>query len=111
MFAHERSLVTKYKNRPFVLLGVNADFTPEAFQQCQEKAHLNWRSWYDGVSGPIAEEWKVAQLPTLFLLDHKGMIRWQHISVPDNEHLDKLIEQLISEAESDGKKHAALSKR
>jgi hypothetical protein len=111
MFAHERSLVTKLESRPFVLLGVNQDLTQPAFQHAQKEYQLNWRSWWDGLGGPIAEAWNVSALPSLFLIDHKGLVRWQQRGVPEAEHLEQLIEQLLHEAEADGKKHAALVKR
>jgi len=101
MFAHERSLVQKYEGKPFVLLGVNADDTLEKLQQTQKKYDLNWRSWWDGISGPIAFQWKVEGLPTCFLIDHKGLIRWETLGVPDLKVMDQLIEQLVQEAQAD----------
>jgi hypothetical protein len=111
MFSHERSLVTKYQNRPFVLLGVNEDQNIQLLQKAQAQHHLNWRSWFDGLDGLIAREWKVTGMPTLYLLDHKGLTRWKHVGPPDSAHLEGLIEQLVKEAEAENKKPTALSKR
>jgi thiol-disulfide isomerase/thioredoxin len=111
MFAHERSLVEKYQDRPFVLLGVNVDSRVEALQQMQEKEHLNWRSWWDGAAGLIALRWKVESWPTLFLLDPKGDIRWKHEGVPNLKQMDELIEKLVKEAEREGGKQTAVSRR
>src|SRR5215469_667428 len=94
MFAHERSLVEKYQGRTFVLLGVNVDQRLETLQRTQEKENLNWRSWWDGSSGSISLRWKVNSLPTLFLLDHKGDIRWKSVGVPNLKRMDELIERL-----------------
>jgi hypothetical protein len=106
MFAHERSLVKKYRNRPFVLVGVNEDATLKKLKDTQDKEELNWRSFWDGGGGPIALEWKVDGLPTLFLLDHKGKVRWQNLGIPSLDRMDDLIEQLVKEAENDGKRIA-----
>jgi len=111
MFAHERSLVENYQDRPFVLLGVSVDDRLEALQRMQKKERLNWRSWWDGPGGPIALRWKVQGFPTLFLLDHKGDIRWRHEGVPSLKQMDELIEQLVKEAESEGGKQTAVSRR
>ena len=111
MFAHERSLVGKYQDRPFVLLGVNLDARIEKLRQTQEKEHLNWRSWWDGSGGPIAQQWKVEGLPMLFLLDRKGNIRWKSEGVPSTREMDEMIEKLVKEGESEGSKQAALSRR
>ncbi len=102
MFAHERSLVQKHEGKPFVLLGVNSDPSREELQRTQEENHLNWRSWWDGAGGPIVLQWKVEGLPTLYLIDHKGMIRWESIGVPDLKRMDDLIDQLVQEAEASG---------
>jgi len=99
MFAHERSLVQKYEGQPFALLGVNCDDSREKLQKAQKKYNLNWRSWWDG-NGRISTQWKVDGLPTLFLIDHKGMIRWDSQGVPDLKRMDALIEQLVQEAKS-----------
>lgn len=110
MFAHERSLVRKYEGRPFALLGVDEDESRETLLEAEKKHKLNWRSWWDD-GNSIARKWKVEGFPTLFLIDHKGEIRWKNVSVPDTQKLDELIEQLVAEAESEGGKQAALSRK
>ena len=96
----------KFQGRPFVLLGVNTDESPDDLRRAQEKDHLNWRSWWDGPGGPIARRWKVEGLPTFFLLDAKGMVRWEQVGVPDLERMDTLIEQLVAETEGSQQKVA-----
>ncbi len=110
MFAHERSLVRKYQNRPFALLGVNEDVTLQSLQHTQKEEELNWRSWWDD-GGAIANRWNVDGMPTLFLIDHKGVIRWHTEGAPDSKELEKRIEQLVKEAEGEDGKHAALSRK
>lgn len=111
MFLHERSLVTKYEGRPFVLLGVDEDEQLEALQHAQKKNHLNWRSWWDN-GGLIASRWQAQGLPTLFLIDHKGMIRRKLVGSPSNpRRLEEMIEQLVKEAESDLGRQASLRKK
>lgn len=109
MFAHERSLVQRMQGRPFALLGVDVDDDRETLQKAQKKHELNWRSWWDD-GHAISRQWKAQYLPTLFLIDHKGMIRWEKVGPPDDlKEFDKRIEQLVKEAESDSNKQAALS--
>jgi peroxiredoxin len=110
MFAHERSLVQKYEGRPFALLGVDEDDDRETLQKAQKKHDLNWRSWWDEGSS-IAQQWKVESLPMLFLIDHKGMVRWHSEGVPNLKQMDELIERLVKEAESEGSKQASLSRK
>ncbi len=110
MFAHERSLVQKYQNRPFALLGVNLDDERETLQETQKESRLNWRSWWDdGLA--IANQWSVRSMPTLFLIDQKGVIRWHKVGSPDSKELEERIEQLVKEAEGKDGKVAALSRK
>jgi hypothetical protein len=99
MFSHERSLVERYQHGPFALLGVNVDVDPSLQLRCEERDNLNWRSWHDGPAGPIAAEWKVGALPTVYLIDHKGVIRFRSEGVPDSGELDRKVEMLVKEAE------------
>jgi hypothetical protein len=110
MFDHERSLVEKYQGRPFALLGVDLDNDRETLLNAQKKYKLNWRSWWDR-DNVIAEQWKVNGIPALFLLDHKGFVRWQGLGTQDPKQLENRIEELVKEAESDGNKQALLSRK
>jgi hypothetical protein len=110
MFDHERSLVQKYQDRPFALLGVDLDGDRETLQEAQKKYKLNWRSWWD-MGGAIAAQWKIPGIPALILLDYNGVVRWQGVGVPDLKQLDNRIEQLVKEAETEGGKQALLSRR
>ncbi|MBI2948849.1 MAG: TlpA family protein disulfide reductase [Verrucomicrobia bacterium] len=101
MYPHERSLVKRLEGRPFVLLGVNSD-PKERLRKVLEQENITWRSWWDGGStgGPIAQAWGIRGWPTLFLIDHKGVIRHQHLGSPGGEVLDEELEKLIAEAEA-----------
>ena len=98
MFAHERSLVRKYEGRPFVLLGVNEDSSLKQLRDAEKKHDLNWRSWWD-TDGLIASHWKLEGLPSLYLIDAKGVIRWKSSFPLDLEDMEKQIELLLKEAE------------
>jgi len=102
MYPHERSLVKRMHSRPFALLGVNSDEDREALKQTMQEEEITWRSWWDGgdTGGPIAQSWEIAGWPTLFLIDHEGVIRHQYIGSPDEEKLDAAIDELVEAAES-----------
>jgi hypothetical protein len=99
MYSHERSLVKRYQGRPFALVGVNTDSEAETLKKVQEEEHMTWPSWFDGHGGPITRQWKITGFPSLFLIDAKGMIRFQHAGAPSAEELDPEIETLVKEAE------------
>ena len=51
MIPHERSLVEKFKDKPFALVGVNSDETPEKLREVQKKEKITWRSFFAGPGG------------------------------------------------------------
>jgi hypothetical protein len=102
MYPHERSLVKRLEGKPFVLLGVNSDDDREKIKKVCDKENLSWRSWWDGGGclGPIQTAYNINEWPTIYVLDHKGMIRY--IDVRGKE-LDEAIDKLLAEAEAEKK--------
>jgi hypothetical protein len=111
MIPHERSLVKRMQGRPFVLLGVNGDETREEFQDTIKEEEITWRNWWDA-KGNIMDQYGVEGLPTIYLIDHKGMVRATFEGAPQartpaqaierlGEQLDKAIDGLVQEAERD----------
>jgi len=105
MYPHERSLVEKLKDKPFILLGVNSDGDRAKVKKLVEAKTVIWRSFWNGgtTGGPISTEWNVQGWPTVYLIDHKGVIRYKNPMSPSQggeKALDEAIEKLIKEAES-----------
>ena len=108
MFPHERSLVKRMaeEKKPFALVGVNSDTDKDLIKKQNEKQGITWRSFWcgkDGTSGAIPTKWNVQGWPTLYLIDHKGVIRHKFLGNPGDTKLDELIEELVKAAETDGK--------
>ena len=101
MYPHERSLVKKMEGKPFALVGVNSDQDKAELKKAMAKENITWRSFFDGgkIGGPIASRWAVQGWPTLYLIDHKGVIRHKHVGSPGDKVLDDEIEKLVKEAE------------
>lgn len=101
MFPHERSLVERLKNEPFVLLGINTDKSKDLYREEAKKNGISWRSAIDGsTSGPICAKWGVDGFPTLYLIDAKGIIRQTWLGSPGDETIDKEIDKLIEAAKA-----------
>jgi len=49
--------------------------------------------WWDGgsTSGPIASSWNVEGWPTLYILDHKGVIRHKFLGFPGEAKFDSAL--------------------
>jgi thiol-disulfide isomerase/thioredoxin len=107
LIPNERALVSQLKDRPFVLLGVNADKKSDA-ALIQRKKVTNWRSWQDGPSGPISAKYQIKGYPTVFLLDREGKIRYAG-SATNWPFYDSVIKNLVAETE-DGKDSKSASR-
>ncbi len=97
MIPHERELVQKFADAPFVLVGVNGDQDPQEAHAIAKKNGVTWRSFWDGPkvgAGKISTLWNVRGWPTIILIDHKGIIRAQGHWVDD-----KLLKKLVDEAQ------------
>ncbi len=101
MYPHERSLVKKYANQPFAIIGVNSDPDLEFARGVVKKKNLTWRSFWNGpkgTGGPIAAKWNVTGWPTIYVIDHLGVIRFKNTRGPA---LDAAVAKLVAEAESE----------
>ncbi len=105
MFPHERALVKKLEGKPFVLIGVNSDRgSAEDLKKKNEEAQITWRSFKNdrGDKGQISKDWAVQGWPTIYLIDHKGVIREKWLGSPGEEVLDKAIDKLVKDADGGG---------
>jgi hypothetical protein len=66
-----------------------------------DREKLSWRSFAD--TGDIAARWNLSGTPTLYVLDHKGVIRHKWVGAPGARAIDSALDELIKEAEVAGK--------
>jgi hypothetical protein len=97
---HGRSLVKRLEGKPFALLGVNLDPSRETLKKCEEKNQMTWRSFFDGRDGPIRKEYNIRSLPTIYVLDARGVIRSKGVR---GEALDRAVDQLLAELDKETK--------
>jgi len=102
-YPHQREMVQRLAGRPFALLGVNGDDDKAVVRQVVEGQKLAWRSWYDGggAGGRIMKQWQVDAFPTVYVIDHKGVIRHKGLRGPK---LEAAVVKLLAEAEAERKK-------
>ena len=69
----------------------------------EEENQLTWRSWWDG-DGSLQRRWNVEALPTLFLIDHEGMVRYRFVGggPTTEENVENAIKDLLRKV-PDGK--------
>jgi thiol-disulfide isomerase/thioredoxin len=97
---HERALVDRLRDKPFVLLGVNCDTDDEAVKNAVVKHKITWPSFRNkrGEGPTISAAWDIIGLPTLFLLDDQGIIRKRWVGPPTPEELNRAVDELIDKA-------------
>ena len=97
MVPHERKLVERLKNEPFVIVGINGDGDRAKAKKAMADERMTWPSFWDGPkdwSGPICAAWNVRQWPTVYILDKKGVIRGKDLR---EKEMDELVDKLLRE--------------
>ena len=98
MIPHERSLVEELKDKPFAIIGVNSDTDLDDYKKQAKEMGVTWRSFWcgdKGTSGPIPSKWNVQGWPTLYLIDHKGVIRHKGLR---GDAMEEAIKELLAKA-------------
>jgi hypothetical protein len=91
------------RGKPFVLLGVNGDSNKDKLRELVKREHITWRSWFDGggeanTPGPIAHQFNVHGWPTIYLIDHDGVIRHKLLGDPASKRFNAAIDGLVEAA-------------
>ena len=88
------------------MIGVNVTgHDARKLKEVMDRVKLNWRSFADPGDigrGPIAARWNLAGTPTLYVIDHQGVIRHKWVGSPGEKTIDTALENLIIEAMRNG---------
>jgi S1-C subfamily serine protease/peroxiredoxin len=94
MYPLERQLVKRCKDKPVVVVGVNCD-EPARLRQLTDDGTVTWRNWSDGPHGPIHQTWQITAFPTVYVLDHAGVIRYRDVRGSSvDEAVDALLKKM-----------------
>ena len=69
-----------------------------------EEEEITWRSFWngeEGTGGPISKKWNISGWPSMYIVDHKGIIRHKSVGSPGAETVDKWIDALVEAAEAE----------
>jgi thiol-disulfide isomerase/thioredoxin len=97
MIPHEREMVEKLKDKPFVLLSISCDEKKETLTKFLEGEKMPWTHWWDGRGGPVTKAVHLRYYPTIYVLDHKGTIRYRGVR---GTQMDEAVETLLKEIET-----------
>jgi thiol-disulfide isomerase/thioredoxin len=96
MIPHERELVKKLKDKPFVLVSISGDDKKEALTNFLKTNDMPWTHWWEG-RGPLMTQLNIQFFPTIFVLDTKGVIRYKGVR---GEAMDHAVDTLLKEVEA-----------
>jgi peroxiredoxin len=98
MYPQERELVSRLKDKPFALLGVDTDTEKQTLRKVISDGQITWRCWWDGaMDGPICKAWDIRGFPTVFVIDALGLIRDSMMG--GGKPLDEAVDGLLKEIE------------
>ncbi len=102
LYPLERALVERFRDQPFALLSVSRDEKIDTLKESTASGDITWRCWWDGTRGPITEAWNIQGVPTIYLLDHRGIIQDARLSrMTPPEEFERSIAELIAKAAQD----------
>ncbi len=98
---HEREVVEKLKDKPFALIGVNGDDLDDSVRKIITDKKITWRSFKNQQKDQpaIADAWDIEGWPTIYVIDHTGVIRHLQTGGQGADKLDALIDTLVKDAE------------
>jgi peroxiredoxin len=97
MYPDLRTIVEKYREKPFALLGVSVEDDVKELVALADKGENTWPIWWDGenLEGPLAAQWVIRSLPTFYVLDPKGVIRNKGFIQPSE--IEATVDILLNE--------------
>lgn len=98
MIPHQRQVAAKYSGKPFVMVSASSDDDKKTLQAFLQKESMPWVHWWDAENA-AQKAFRIWATPTLYLIDHEGVIRFRAIGEHDEKALDKLIGELVTAAE------------
>src|ERR1051325_50373 len=95
MLPQERDMVARLKGKPFTLLGINSDKDRSVLQNVLKDQKITWPNIYGGPTSDnaIAKKWGIRSWPTIYVVDHEGIIRYNNLH---GEQMELVVNQLLA---------------
>ncbi len=109
LIPHELELANAFSDEPFQMVGVNSDQDISKVREAVVRTKMTWRSFKDirDDHATISKDWKVLGYPTVYLIDHHGIIRRRWVGYPPANELMHMTRTLVDAApESPYGRHA-----
>ena len=77
--------------------------TMALYKEKQKEMGVTWRSFRNEANEPtISDDWRVRGWPTLYYIDHEGVIK--HKNIRGESQMEEVLEEMIAAAEAAQKK-------
>jgi thiol-disulfide isomerase/thioredoxin len=96
MIPHEREMVARLKDKPFILVSISADEQKSTLTDFLKETKMPWTHWWNGTEGGIVEDWEVKYFPTIYVLDARGVIRYKDVR---GKEMDEAVDKLLAETD------------
>ena len=96
MIPHEREMVERLKDKPFVLVSISADAKKETLKEFLSNEKMPWTHWWNGSEGGVIDDWNVQAFPTIYVIDAKGVIRFKDVR---DDKLEEAVNKLLDDVE------------
>ena len=83
----------KLHPKGFEILGISQDRDQDALEKGVKRENMTWVHCFDGGGSKFAEEFEIASIPTMWLVDKKGNLRETNA----RENLTEKVEKLLAE--------------
>jgi len=105
MIPSNAKLVEDLEGKPFAFVSISSDEKKDTVTEFLESNKMPWVHWWQGAKGKPSEDWDINGIPTVYVIDHKGVIRHKQVGYnPKKEDaIGNLVKKLIKEAEADKK--------
>ena len=101
MVPRANALVKELKGRPFVQVGVSVDPSREKVRAFLERTEMPWAHWWVGGTSRALEAWDVEGYPTVYVIDHEGVIRHRRVGFDAaTDDLHDIVHALVEKAEA-----------
>ncbi len=87
-------IVHQRMSEDVVILGINTEGAPAArLRDFSRERQVTYKVLMD--RGLVVERYSVNQLPTLYIIDREGKVRWGHVGYTSHEDLEEVIRPMI----------------
>ncbi|MHC5004065.1 MAG: TlpA family protein disulfide reductase [Planctomycetota bacterium] len=100
MIPQQRKMIERLEGRPFTLLGINSDGDRSGLPTQLKESGVTWPQIHEGQDRAISIRWNVSVYPTIYILDHEGIIRRKGF-LPEAE-IEKTVDELLKAMEERG---------